>query len=134
MNAHNEKPDVIIIGAGASGLAAARKLCAAGQRVLILEARDRIGGRIHTIHPSGWPMPIEMGAEFIHGVPRHTWEIVRAAALSAYDVPDTHWWLQDGKARQMDDAWEKLQQVMGRLDRLGDRDMSFADFIKEHAA
>jgi monoamine oxidase len=134
MSAHEERSDVIIIGAGASGLAAARKLCAAGWRVLILEARDRIGGRIHTINLSDWPMPIEMGAEFIHGVPRHTWEIVRAASLSAYDVADTHWWLQDGKARQMDDAWEKLQQVMGRLDRLGDHDMSFADFSKEHAA
>jgi monoamine oxidase len=134
MSASHQRADVIIIGAGASGLAAARKLCRAGRRVLILEARDRIGGRIHTVHFPGWPMAVELGAEFIHGVPTTTWEIVRSAALSAYDVPDTHWWIADGKARQMNDAWEKLQQVMGRLKNLGDRDMSFAQFIKEHAA
>ena len=133
MNAGDEHPDVIIIGAGAAGLAAARKLCAAGQRVLILEARDRLGGRIHTIHPSGWPMPIDLGAEFIHGLPQETWEIVRADSLCAYDVPDTHWSIHDGKAEQTGDAWEKLQQVMGRLDRLGDRDMSFAQFIQQYA-
>ena len=134
MSASDQRPDVIIIGAGAAGLAAARKLCGAGHHVLILEARDRIGGRIHTIHPSGWPLPIELGAEFIHGMPPQTWEIVHAAALSAYDVSDTHWWFANGKAQRMDDAWDKLRQVMGRLDQLRDRDMSFAQFIKEHAA
>ena len=58
--------DVLIIGAGAAGLAAAHTLTAAGFRVLILEARDRIGGRIYT-HPESTPeIPIEMGAVFVH--------------------------------------------------------------------
>src|SRR5947209_4714369 len=56
--------DVIILGAGVAGLAAARRVAAAGRRVLILEARDRVGGRIHTLRPPGWPGPVEAGAEF----------------------------------------------------------------------
>ena len=59
--------DVIIIGAGAAGLACARDLSGAGKRLCILEARDRIGGRIFTIHTPDLPLPIELGAEFVHG-------------------------------------------------------------------
>jgi monoamine oxidase len=70
--------DVIIIGAGASGLAAARALDAAGRAVLVLEARERIGGRIWTDHRYG---PVELGAEFVHGDLACTWAEVRAAGL-----------------------------------------------------
>jgi monoamine oxidase len=58
--------DVIVIGAGASGLAAARDLKAAGKSVLVLEARNRTGGRVWTDRP--WPdSSIEMGAGWIQG-------------------------------------------------------------------
>ncbi|HZG01862.1 MAG TPA: FAD-dependent oxidoreductase, partial [Chitinophagales bacterium] len=59
--------DVIVIGAGASGLVAARELTKHGKKVCILEARDRVGGRIHTARINGFTKPIELGAEFIHG-------------------------------------------------------------------
>ena len=59
--------DVVVIGAGVAGLAAARECQRRGHRVVVLEARDRIGGRIHTLRPRGWPMPVEAGAEFVHG-------------------------------------------------------------------
>jgi monoamine oxidase len=62
--------DVIIIGAGAAGLSAARALSNSGLAVIILEARDRIGGRIFTRHITSFPAPIELGAEFIHRQPR----------------------------------------------------------------
>ena len=55
--------DVIVIGAGAAGLAAARDLSSAGRKVCILEGRERIGGRIFTIHAADLPLPIELGAE-----------------------------------------------------------------------
>jgi monoamine oxidase len=58
---------ILIIGAGAAGLIAARRLSAAGHAVTVLEASDRIGGRIHTIQPPGFVRPIEAGAEFMHG-------------------------------------------------------------------
>jgi monoamine oxidase len=53
--------DTIILGAGAAGLAAARELSSGGRRVCIVEARDRIGGRIHTVHEHDWPLPVELG-------------------------------------------------------------------------
>jgi renalase len=56
----------LIIGAGMAGLAAARDLQDAGHEVMVLEARDRIGGRVHT-NRSFSDVPIEFGAEFIHG-------------------------------------------------------------------
>jgi monoamine oxidase len=72
-------PDVLIIGAGAAGLTAARDLTAAGARVLVIEARDRLGGRILTHHTSDGP--VELGAEFVHGAVEETLSVAREAAL-----------------------------------------------------
>src|SRR5436190_6347077 len=72
--------DVLVIGAGASGLAAARGLADAGRRVIVLEARDRIGGRVWTDR-SFADIPVERGAEFIHGEQADTWALVRRAGL-----------------------------------------------------
>lgn len=77
--------DTLIIGAGAAGLAAAAALHSAGQRVLVLEARDQIGGRVRTDHRSG---PVELGAEFIHGAHAATWSVLRANGLDATPFPN----------------------------------------------
>src|SRR5712692_1830890 len=61
--------DALVIGAGVAGLQGARILQTAGLQVTVLEARERIGGRIHTLRPAGWPVPVEAGAEFVHGRP-----------------------------------------------------------------
>lgn len=65
INPDNTSKTVIVIGAGIAGLAAARRLQAAGFSVIVLEARDRIGGRIFTDRSLGLPM--DMGASWIHG-------------------------------------------------------------------
>jgi monoamine oxidase len=56
----------LVIGAGTAGLTAARELSNAGVDVLVLEARNRIGGRVHTDNIFA-SHPVEFGAEFIHG-------------------------------------------------------------------
>jgi monoamine oxidase len=72
---------VIVIGAGAAGLAAARDLSRAGCEVVVIEARDRIGGRVFTLTGRTVAAPIELGAEFVHGKPPELGKIAQAANL-----------------------------------------------------
>jgi phytoene dehydrogenase-like protein len=121
--------DTIVIGAGAAGLSAARELSGAGHRLCILEARHRLGGRIFTLHTPDLPLPIELGAEFIHGEEPTTFAIVEAAALLAYELPDTHWWLSRGRRWGLiDDFWNEIDALKSRIPAGPDR--SFADFLK----
>src|SRR4051794_15641271 len=85
----------IVIGAGVAGLAASRMLSGPYGKVTILEARNRIGGRINTVRPPGWHVPVEGGAEFIHGEPSAIWEGVRVAGLAAYEVSERRWHLTE---------------------------------------
>jgi monoamine oxidase len=121
--------DVVVIGAGAAGLAAARVLSGAGRRVCILEARPRIGGRIFTVHRSDLPLPIELGAEFIHGESATTFRIVDAAALLACQLPDDHWWSREGKRERIADFWGSIGRIRAKIGALK-RDVSFSDFLR----
>ncbi|MBV8780907.1 MAG: FAD-dependent oxidoreductase [Phycisphaerae bacterium] len=124
------RASTIIIGAGAAGLAAAARLTESGEMPLILEARDRIGGRVHTVRDPQWPLPLELGAEFIHGWPKETWEIVREAGLSAYDVTNEHWMSRGGKPRKDGKEWEAVEGLMQRLARVPKSDWTFNEFLR----
>jgi monoamine oxidase len=124
---------VIVVGAGAAGLAAARELCAAGLGVVVLEARGRVGGRIHTLHDAASPVPVELGAEFIHGRAREVWEVVERAGLAACDVSERHWHERGGELVKSGEFWRNLEKVFGRMKRER-RDRPFAEFLSECCA
>ncbi len=75
--------DTLILGAGIAGLSAARALAEAGQRVVLLEAQSRIGGRILTRREG--PEVIELGAEFLHGRAPELWTLLEEAGLATYE-------------------------------------------------
>jgi len=123
--------DVVIVGAGVAGLAAARKLHEGGARIAILEARDRIGGRILTLRDDRTPVPIELGAEFVHGTAEEVVDLAREAGLVICDIHGERWRAARGKLTPMDedDFWRQLGRVMGRLDPQRTPDRSFQDFL-----
>jgi monoamine oxidase len=82
--------DVLVLGAGIAGLAAAERLAEAGRRVVVVEGRDRIGGRIHTVEDPESHHPIELGAEFVHGRPAGLLALIRSAGLTLDPVPERH--------------------------------------------
>jgi monoamine oxidase len=115
--------DVIVLGAGAAGLAAAQVLDAAGLAVTVLEARDRIGGRIFTTRDGAAAVPVELGAEFID-VPGSGWDALRRAGGSAYRSEDGMWDVRSGTARALD-LNGIAEHVLGRLERPPAEDQSF---------
>lgn len=118
---------VVIIGAGAAGLAAARDLAKAGRDVIVLEARERIGGRIHTIRNDGLPM--ELGAEFVHGKSPAIWDLAKADHLKLHPVGERHWYFEDGKLTKSRAFWKAVDDLMDRMKSV-DTDISFADFLQ----
>lgn len=127
-----DEADVLVIGAGAAGLAAARDLSGASLGVRVLEARGRIGGRVHTIHEPALPVPVELGAEFIHGEPRETWELVERARLLACEVPRRQWQLRGGELQTSGEFLAGVETVFEQLKRGGGRDRTFDEFLAEH--
>jgi monoamine oxidase len=75
--------DVLVVGAGVAGLAAARVCAEAGLTVCVLEAQERVGGRILTVREGD--EVIELGAEFVHGRPPELWELIEQAGLATYE-------------------------------------------------
>ena len=91
-----------MIGAGAAGLSAAAELGRAGRSVLVLEARERVGGRCWTVREPGIAAPVELGAEFIHGEARITRELLRRAGMTAVDSGRIQRALEGGKLGPVD--------------------------------
>lgn len=121
--------DVLIIGAGAAGLAAARDLATAGRQVTVLEARERIGGRVNTSFAEDSRQPMELGAEFVHGKHPALMKILDEAGINFCDVSDHHWYFERGKLSKTHDFWNKLHAVMDLM-KLDQPDLSFAEFLK----
>jgi monoamine oxidase len=99
------RTQVVIVGAGAAGLAAARALTDRGLDVLVVEARDRVGGRAYTLPTAGGAYPVELGAEFIHGPAPQTMALLREAGESTLHIAETP-----------GDVWEAAERVLQRVD------------------
>lgn len=127
--------DVIVVGAGVSGLSAAREVLRAGRRVLMLEARPRIGGRILTQHDPAWPVPVELGAEFLHGEAEETVGLLRAGGLAADQIPDGHVESRASGFAPAGDFWGEVERMSRALERRfgrnGAEDLSFAEYLRE---
>jgi len=129
---------VLIVGAGAAGLAAARALTSTGLRVVILEARNRIGGRIATIHealPGLGDVPIELGAEFVHGLPPASWNLIREARLDSYELDGAPLCFENSRLQHCRREHASTFQVLESMsDWLKSQpphtDMSFAEYSR----
>lgn len=124
----SSNPAVIVIGAGVAGLAAACQLGRAGIAVQILEARDRIGGRVLTHIDPGCDCPIEFGAEFIHGIPPEVWELLHKANVEISEVEGEAWCVEDGQLARCG-FWEDVDNILEKMDAQKP-DESFADFLE----
>ena len=125
-----EDPEVIVIGAGAAGLAAAAELTRAGRRTLLLEARDRIGGRILTRHEPQLASPIELGAEFIHGHAPPTRALLEQAGLGCVDAAGGRWILKDGQLEPGDTWLGDLIGALAHSEALKESDLSFDQLLE----
>ena len=139
MNAEGSKPsqgktrqdaDVLVVGAGMAGLAAARRLAQGGLRVQVVEARDRVGGRIYTERsPEG--VLVEHGAEFIHGRPRELWSLLEEAGLEAVERSGGAFSEEEnGGGMTADDGRDgDFFAPLEKLAGLAGEDLSFAEWL-----
>ena len=124
------QPDVLIIGAGIAGLAAAGRLSQAGMRVLLLEARDRVGGRVLTLHPAGFETAIELGAEFVHGRPHETFDLIKGADLRAVKIEGQPF-CSNQHAIGKCDFWDRIEKVLDAMKKKASPEQSFDTFVRQ---
>jgi monoamine oxidase len=124
-----ERYDVIVIGAGAAGLAAADELARKGASTLVLEARDRVGGRVWTLQNPETQLPMELGAEFIHGRPRAMFDLLDRTHTVPVDALPAHWMRRDGKLRQDERLFAQVAKLMKPASKLRE-DISVLDWLK----
>jgi monoamine oxidase len=123
--------DVLIIGAGASGLMAAWELVQAGKKVAIVEARDRIGGRINTHTDEQFSIPIELGAEFIHGDLELTQLLLKKAKAASIKISGEIWQKENEKLQKQEDFIEDYSRLEKKFKELK-QDMPVSQFIKDY--
>ncbi|MDF3064466.1 MAG: amine oxidase [Polyangiaceae bacterium] len=118
--------DVLIVGAGVAGLSAARLLGRHGLRCHLLEAAPIIGGRVRTERRPGWVMPIELGAEFVHGRPAPTLALGEGA-IELVHVAEQRVWA-GSELRPMLGTWELFANAL-QAARTGPQGDSVADYL-----
>jgi monoamine oxidase len=105
------RSDVVVVGGGVAGLAAAGYLAAAGRSVTLLEARPRLGGRVWTRILPECGLPIELGAEFIQGKSPELLELVQSGGLTVRELPDFREYMRGGAERPFPDPRELVARL-----------------------
>lgn len=123
--------DVIIIGAGTAGLMAAMQLSRKGKKVMVLEARDRTGGRIHTLQNADFTEGAELGAEFIHGNLPVTLALLKEAKIPAIDAVGDMWRYKNGRFRKSEQFLVHYDMLIKKLNALK-HDITLTEFISTH--
>jgi Monoamine oxidase len=123
----SQQPDVLIVGAGVAGLAAAADLSLAGARVRVIEARDRIGGRVLTVQPPNLEIAVELGAEFVHGRPTETFDLIESSGLTAARI-DGQPWCSNHSGIARCNFWEHIEKVLNAM-KTASPAQSFQQFI-----
>jgi monoamine oxidase len=119
--------DVVVVGAGMAGLTAARSLAEAGLKVLVVEANDRIGGRIWTRHVGD--EAIELGAEFIHGRPPELWALIKEAGLETYQREGRQICFEDGTLSDCSGMMDEVFEPLEKLKKFKGEDINFAEYL-----
>ncbi|MGI4971237.1 MAG: flavin monoamine oxidase family protein [Janthinobacterium lividum] len=130
---HPHPAEVLIIGAGAAGLLAARELAVAGRQVLLLEARDRLGGRVHTLTPPGFTQAIEAGAEFVHGAAPLTRALLAEAGLTWQATTGQTYLVKNGEVQVDAEFFAELPLLLDKLQTLT-QDLPLAEFLAREFA
>jgi monoamine oxidase len=123
----NDVKDVLVIGAGMAGLTAARTLAEAGLHVTVLEAQDRIGGRILTQRVGD--EVLELGAEFVHGRPPELWALIEEAGLTAHEREGAQICFEEGALTDCDSEMEEIFKPLEDLKNFQGPDISFAEYL-----
>lgn len=126
------KEHIIIVGAGAAGLMAARELARAGRTVTILEARERCGGRIHPLPESAFGYPADGGAEFVHGDAPVTRALLREAGLPFQEIKEGSQWSADGTGFSREERHDPHEAELHAALRGLTDDLAVADFLRRH--
>jgi monoamine oxidase len=124
-------PDAIVVGAGAAGLMCARELRRAGKQVSVLEASARVGGRILTLYDASAGVPVELGAEFIHGEAPETRRLLDEARLATVPVQGEHYRSDRGEMSLQGPVWKRMALVFRLLNKNRKQDRSFEDFLAD---
>lgn len=98
-----------------AGLAAVEELNAAGITARCLEARDRIGGRILTAHDPRVSVPIELGAEFVHGKPPEIWDFVTQGHVTAQERSRKPVYVRSGEIRGGEEVADQVEKAVSDI-------------------
>jgi monoamine oxidase len=123
-----EKTDILVIGAGAAGLMAAYKLSQQGKKVIVLEARNRTGGRIHTINQESFFQHAELGAEFVHGDLPVTLNLLKEAGIKYGPATGEMVRYAKGEFTENAEFIEDWDELIERLNELKE-DTNIYDFL-----